>query len=293
MTDKIASADPIVMKSRWAAQLIAHPHDLENLVSKLNSCIISREDFYVSEIGRSACLRTSRWDHISDVNVLRGIISREIRTIRGCLDSLDGCAYLSFGTIFELDMYDNILKKTRGVDVKISIIPDIDERATARSLRDLIALAENNIHFNSAVAEFEAFADWYSIYKAIESCLGIWKGINNYKKHDAKSGNKIALAKQTANWHRHASVDHPYPVNAMDISEARDEVKKLITITASHLNRFKSDVAQQPLKVVLPQNKYVGQDVNLPKMAYGDGRGFEVGIVGKQVNWVPTEMPDL
>jgi hypothetical protein len=272
------------MWSRWAVQIVGFRIDIENLMAKLNASIQRPDDHFMSNIGETSCLRCAKWNSISSAEISAAAIT-DLARIRGCLDSLDSCGTLEIGTIFELSQSDKILQKFRDDTFAFHVLPATPDRQPPILLREMIRLAENDDYFNSSVMGFEGFPSWYSIYRAVEACLGLWGGLSAFEKQHPEQGSLIDRVKQTSNFYRHASVRYPYPKRPISIGQAQIETRKFIRTT------FEMITADQPpdsfdTEVIfqIPNNSYPGHILALPQRRFEGGKREAAGVVGEKLN---------
>src|SRR3990167_9357611 len=113
--------EEIQLHSRWGIDLEGEVVDIENLTTRTNAAIRDPDDVFISKMGDLHVLRTRRWDLAEDASTVEALARDELDLLCGCLDVLDGCAFVGLGTIFKFSARGFIEERYRTWEASIRV----------------------------------------------------------------------------------------------------------------------------------------------------------------------------
>ncbi|TXM67406.1 hypothetical protein FV226_22030 [Methylobacterium sp. WL12] len=259
----------IILSSRWAGQILGQKHSIDSLVHKINGSIAGPEDLFCTLIGNCWCLRSSKWNALS-ADIMRDVAQTQLATLRGCLDVLEGCGFLKIGTVFEIEN-DMVKWRNRKSTLTGCILPSPQDRPSPRDFKDFYNQVETDDFIRTSMQDLEAFPDWIAIYKSLEALLKHWGGLKGYMSLMPAQAKLVDRVKQTANWHRHASVQYDYPKHPVTIEEARTALKKVVLETINRITKPAQSSPASHINLDLPPSIEPGEDLAIARRTLEGG----------------------
>lgn len=222
-----------VLGSRWGVQLEGDAHDLDNLITKINGSILSKDSPFVAFFNQVPVLRWIRWDTAPDFDTLKSVAAQDLALMVACMSTLDASLDITIGTLFEFDAEDNFLNRMRETPISIIARKPVEEHATPADFRALLAAATHADAVALALRELTPLPQWFEIYKAMEALIRHYGSESAFFQRFVHFRGQVEIMKRTANSFRHVEGKFAPIGNPMPIHEAQELIRTLIISAAS------------------------------------------------------------